>query len=104
MATCTRWFHKTFSRREDAPVLNTLTCILWGWVQAKVTGYDQMTAGQAATVARNETEVDRCKEELEDLEETLNESIADAIRGRARQVGLNYDFVVEYQRCFCLLM
>ncbi len=43
-------------------------------------------------MARNETEIDRSTEEMEDLEETLNESIAESIKSRQRQVS------------FCLLL
>ena len=43
---------------------------------------DELSAGQASTLARNEAVVDRSLEELEELEEALCESIAESIRGR----------------------
>lgn len=55
-------------------------------LQAKQTSYEELSAGQASQMARNETEIDRATEEMEDLEETLNESIAESIRSRQRQV------------------
>ena len=57
-------------------------------MQAKQTCYEELSAGQASQMARNETEIDRSTEEMEDLEETLNESIAESIRSRQRQVKL----------------
>ena len=45
---------------------------------------EELTAGQAAVLVRNEQDIDRSNEELEELEDTLNESIADSMRG-ARQ-------------------
>ena len=60
-----------------------------GGLQAKQTQYEEMSAGQASTMARNETEIDRSTEEMEDLEETLNESIAESIKSRQRQVRLH---------------
>lgn len=54
--------------------------------QAKQTSYEELSAGQASQMARNETEIDRATEEMEDLEETLNESIAESIKSRQRQV------------------
>ena len=45
---------------------------------------EELTAGQAAVLVRNEQDIDRTNEELEELEDTLNESIADSMRG-ARQ-------------------
>jgi hypothetical protein len=41
-----------------------------------------MTPGQAAVLVRNEQEIERAAEELEDLEEMLSESLADSVRGK----------------------
>lgn len=43
---------------------------------------DELSAGQASTLARNEAVIDKSMEELEELEEALCESIAESIRGR----------------------
>ncbi len=48
---------------------------------------EELTAGQAAVLVRNEQDIDRTTEELEDLEETLNESIADSLRGAKQKAG-----------------
>lgn len=49
---------------------------------------EELTAGQAAVLVRNEQDIDRSNEELEELEDTLNESIADSMRGaRQRAAG-----------------
>ena len=67
-------------------LMQSLTaCVLWQ-PQAKQTSYEELSAGQASQMARNETEIDRSTEEMEDLEETLNESIAESIKSRQRQV------------------
>lgn len=57
-------------------------------MQAKQTAMEELTAGQAAVLVRNEQDIDRTTEELEELEDTLNESIADSMRGaRQRAAG-----------------
>lgn len=43
---------------------------------------EDLTAGQAAQLARNEQIIDKASEEFEDLEEMLNESIAESLRGK----------------------
>ena len=48
---------------------------------------EELTAGQAAVLVRNEQDIDRSTEELDDLEETLNESIADSLRGAKQKAG-----------------
>lgn len=60
---------------------------LWQTPQAKQTAMEELTAGQAAVLVRNEQDIDRTTEELEDLEETLNESIADSLRGAKQKAG-----------------
>lgn len=50
--------------------------------QAKQAQLEELTPGQAATLARNEAEIDRANEQLEDLEENLADSVADAVRAR----------------------
>ncbi|CAL8465521.1 g5057 [Coccomyxa elongata] len=56
-------------------------------IKAKQTAMEELTAGQAAVLVRNEQDIDRTTEELEDLEETLNESIADSLRGAKQKAG-----------------
>ncbi|KAK9842408.1 hypothetical protein WJX84_012265 [Apatococcus fuscideae] len=67
-------------------------------IRAKQTQYEEMSAGQASTMARNETEIDRSTEEMEDLEETLNESIAESIKSRQRQADRAAGKVVAKKR------
>lgn len=50
--------------------------------QAKQKAMEELTAGQAAVMARNEQQIDKVNEEMEDLEEVLTDSIADSIRGK----------------------
>ena len=47
---------------------------------------EELTAGQAAVLAHNEQAVDKATEDMEDLEEMLNESIADTLRGKKRRL------------------
>ena len=56
-------------------------------VQAKQTAMEELTQGQATTLARNEQVIDRSAEEAEDLEEMLNESIADSLRGAKQKAA-----------------
>lgn len=49
-------------------------------MQAKQTAMEELTQGQAATLVRNEQNIDKSMEEMEDLEEMLNESISDSMR------------------------
>ena len=64
---------------------NHLSGFLHG-AQAKQTAMEEMTAGQASTMARNEAAIDAAMSELEDVEEALNDSVANSIRGRAAAV------------------
>jgi len=48
-------------------------------------GMEDLTPGQANTLTRNEHEIDKAMEEIEDLEETLMDSIRDSIEGRRHQ-------------------
>ncbi|KAK9805589.1 hypothetical protein WJX72_006586 [[Myrmecia] bisecta] len=57
-------------------------------IKAKQTEMNELTAGQATQMARNEAEVDRLTEELDDLEESLNESIADALGHKLKQAAV----------------
>ena len=45
---------------------------------------EEMTPGQAATLARNEQVIDTATDNLEELEEELNNSIAETLKGRKR--------------------
>jgi hypothetical protein len=54
-------------------------------MQAKQTQMEELTAGQASTLARNEAEIDKANEQIEELEETLADSVADAMKGRQRR-------------------
>ena len=49
-------------------------------MQAKQTAMEELTQGQAATLVRNEQNIDKSIEEMEDLEEMLNESISESMR------------------------
>lgn len=48
---------------------------------------EELTQGQAMTLVRNEQVIDRSAEEAEDLEEKLNESIADSLRGAKQKAS-----------------
>jgi hypothetical protein len=54
-------------------------------MQAKQTQMEELSAGQASTLARNEAEIDKANEQIEELEETLSDSVADAMKGRQRR-------------------
>lgn len=43
---------------------------------------EDMSAGQASTLLRNEQQCDRAREQLEELEDTLLDSIRDSIRAK----------------------
>ena len=47
---------------------------------------EEMTAGQAATLSRNEQVIDAATEEMEDLEDELNSSIAESLRGKRNKM------------------
>lgn len=47
---------------------------------------EELTAGQAQTLARNEQVIDTSTDELEDLEEQLNSSIAESLRGKKNKM------------------
>lgn len=53
-------------------------------IQAKQGKMEEMTPGQAATLARNEQVIDTATDNLEELEEELNNSIAETLKGRKR--------------------
>lgn len=59
--------------------------------QAKQKAMEDLTPGQAAVLARNEQEIEKAMEELEDFEEMLNESIADSIRGKRQKTAAAAD-------------
>jgi hypothetical protein len=44
-------------------------------VQSKQAVMEELTAGQASTLVRNEQEIDKAMAELEDLEEMVSDSI-----------------------------
>ena len=56
-------------------------------VQAKQKAMEELTQGQAMTLVRNEQVIDRSAEEAEDLEEMLNESISDSLRGAKQKAS-----------------
>ena len=68
--------------RQSGLVLGVPASELQCAAQAKQGKMDELTAGQASTLARNEAAVDKATEELDDLEEALCESIAESIRSR----------------------
>ncbi len=50
----------------------------WHWLcglQSKQVAMEELTAGQASTLVRNEQEIEKFMDEMEDLEETLCDSI-----------------------------
>ncbi len=49
-------------------------------VHAKQTAMEKLAQKQAVTLVRNEQNIDKSMEEMEDLEEMLNESISDSMR------------------------
>lgn len=51
-------------------------------VQAKQGKMEEMTPGQAATLARNEQVIDTATDDLEELEEELNNSIAESLKSK----------------------
>ena len=53
--------------------------------QAKQKAMEELTPGQAAVLARNEQQIEKVSEEMEDLEEVLTDSIADSIRGKRQK-------------------
>lgn len=68
-------------------------------MQAKQGAMEELTPGQAAVLVRNEQEIDRSKEELEDLEEALAESVGDSIRGRKRAAAGEPDRKAAKRKC-----
>lgn len=68
-------------------------------LQAKQTAMEELTAGQAAVLVRNEQDIDRSAEELEDLEEMLNESIADSLRSAKQKVAGREPSSKKKKRC-----
>uniref|UniRef100_A0A1D2AAS5 FHA domain-containing protein n=1 Tax=Auxenochlorella protothecoides TaxID=3075 RepID=A0A1D2AAS5_AUXPR len=52
-------------------------------IKAKQGSMEELSAGQATTLLRNEQEVDRATAEMEEMEETLLESLRDSIRSKA---------------------
>jgi len=57
----------------------------WG-LQAKQGKMEEMTAGQATTLSRNEQVIDAATQEMEDLEDDLNASIAQSLRGKRKKM------------------
>ncbi|KAK9810824.1 hypothetical protein WJX73_010298 [Symbiochloris irregularis] len=51
-------------------------------IHNKQKAMEELTPGQAAVLARNEQQIDKVTEEMEDLEEVLTDSIGDSIRGK----------------------
>lgn len=51
-------------------------------LQAKNTKMEELTPGQAATLARNEQVIEAATDELEELEEQLNNSIAQSLKSK----------------------
>ena len=66
--------------------------------QAKQKAMEELTQGQAMTLVRNEQVIDRSAEEAEDLEEMLNESIVDSLRG-AKQKAAGQKEEKKKKRC-----
>lgn len=71
-------------------------------VQTKQKAMEELTAGQAGTLARNEQVMDKTAEEIEDLEEVLTESITDSIRGKRQKAEAAADGsdAKAKRRCF----
>lgn len=69
-------------RRQEQKIhnLNTET----DRIKAKQSDAQELTSGQASTMARNEQVIDTLTEEVDDLDEVLNESILDSIMGKKR--------------------
>ncbi|KAL0018195.1 hypothetical protein WJX79_010675 [Trebouxia sp. C0005] len=53
-------------------------------IKAKQSDAQELTSGQASTLARNEQVIDTVTEEVDDLDEVLNESILDSIVGKRK--------------------
>ena len=53
-------------------------------IQAKDKGADGLTPGQASTLVRNEQAIDTLEEEIEELDDTLNEMVADSLSDRRK--------------------
>ena len=66
--------------------------------QAKQKAMEELTAGQAAVLARNEQQIEKVSEEMEDLEEMLTESIADSIRGKRHKAEAEADPSAKLKR------
>ena len=47
---------------------------------------EELSAGQAQTLARNERVIDSSTDDLEDLEEQLNNSIAESLKGKKNKL------------------
>ena len=56
----------------------------YAMLQAKQGKMEEMTPGQASTLARNEQVIDTATDNLEELEEELNSSIAETLKGKKR--------------------
>ncbi|GAB4814362.1 hypothetical protein N2152v2_001408 [Parachlorella kessleri] len=54
-------------------------------IKSKQVAMEELTAGQASTLVRNEQEIDKSMAEMEDLEETLCDSIRDSIGAKKRE-------------------
>ena len=77
-------------------------------MQTKQKAMEELTPGQAAVMARNEQQIDKVTEEMEDLEEVLTDSIADSIRGKRQKAEAEADPAAQLKRrcspLFALLM
>lgn len=56
-------------------------------IRTKERAMEELSAGQASTLVRNEQEMDKAVAEMEELEETLVESIRDSIQGKRKAAG-----------------
>ena len=76
-------------RTSSSPLVSEVIQVLMAVssVQAKQKAMEELTQGQAMTLVRNEQVIDRSAEEAEDLEEMLNESIADSLRGAKQKAA-----------------
>lgn len=62
---------------------------------------EELSAGQAQTLARNEQVIDQSTDDLEDLEEQINNSIAESLKGKKNK--LEADNLKTEKRWYLLL-
>lgn len=67
--------------------------------QAKQKAMEELTPGQAAVMARNEQQMEKVAEEMEDLEEVLTDSISDSIRGKRQKAEAEAAPTKPKRRC-----